>query len=154
MDKPGFLEELKKQSPLPNMDPEVFDALRQLVPMVAVELLVTRTEGGFGLKKKKIGETEGWSLPGGFVGLNETFEGACERIADKELGIKVIIVNEAYTSKTCSACGLIHKIGSKSVLKCECGLTIDRDLNGARGIFLKNLSLALDDTPFSLFSSS
>jgi putative transposase len=71
----------------------------------------------------------------------------------KELGVKVIIVNEAYTSKTCSACGHIQNIGSKSIFKCECGLTIDRDLNGARGIFLKNLSLALDDTPFSPLSS-
>lgn len=89
MEKKQLIEELKKQAPLPNMDTEVFDALRQLVPMVAVELLVTRTEGGFGLKKKKVGDVEGWSLPGGFVGLNETFEKACERIAEKEMGIKV-----------------------------------------------------------------
>ncbi len=89
MEKTHFIEELKKQTPVPNMDSEVFDALRHLVPMVAVELLVTRVEGGFGLKKKKMGDTEGWSLPGGFVGLNETFEKACERIAEKELGIKV-----------------------------------------------------------------
>ena len=72
----------------------------------------------------------------------------------KELGIKVIIVEEAYTSKTCSGCGKIHNIGSKSILNCDCGLSIDRDFNGARGIFLKNLSLALDDTPFSSFSCS
>jgi hypothetical protein len=47
-----------------------------------------------------------------------------------------------------SSCGHINKIGSKSIIKCKCGLTIDRDLNGARGIFLKNMSLALGDTPF------
>jgi putative transposase len=71
----------------------------------------------------------------------------------KELGVKVIIVDESYTSKTCSGCGKIHNIGSKSILSCDCGLSIDRDFNGARGIFLKNLSLALGDTPFSSFSS-
>lgn len=89
MDKSNFLEELKRQSPLPNMDSDVFDALRQLVPMIAVEFLVIRVGGEFGLKKKKVGETEGWSLPGGFVGLNETFEKAGERIVQKELGIIV-----------------------------------------------------------------
>ena len=45
---------------------------------------------------------------------------------------------EAYTSKTCSNCGKIHNIGSKEVLKCDC-CTLDRDLNGARGIFLRAL---------------
>ncbi len=66
----------------------------------------------------------------------------------KEFGVKVLDVSEEYTSKTCSSCGHINKIGSKSIIKCKCGLNIDRDLNGARGIFLKNLSLALGDTPF------
>lgn len=51
----------------------------------------------------------------------------------------VRIVNEAYTSKTCSYCGTIHSIGSKKQMKC-CGTTIDRDHNGARGIFLRALA--------------
>jgi len=34
-------------------------------------------------------------------------------------------------------CGKIHQIGSKKVMKCECGANVDRDLNGARGIFLR-----------------
>ena len=57
----------------------------------------------------------------------------------EEYSCQVIDVSEAYTSKTCSFCGKIHKIGSKSVLKCQCGIKIDRDINGARGILLKNL---------------
>ncbi|MDO8495006.1 MAG: NUDIX domain-containing protein [bacterium] len=89
MDKKDLIEELKKQTPVPGLDPEIFDILRGLVPMVALELFVTRTEGGFGLKKKKVGDVEGWSLPGGFIGMNESFEKACERIAQRELGIKV-----------------------------------------------------------------
>jgi len=60
-----------------------------------------------------------------------------------EFGTRVIRVCEAYTSKTCSACGKIQNIGSKKVLKCGCGTVLDRDINGARGIFLR----ALGDTP-------
>lgn len=57
----------------------------------------------------------------------------------KEYSCKIIEVNEAYTSKTCSYCGKIHNIGSKKVMKCSCGANVDRDLNGARGIYLRNL---------------
>lgn len=60
-----------------------------------------------------------------------------------ELKAQVIEVSEAYTSKTCSRCGTVQEIGSRKVLSCRCGLKIDRDYNGARGIFLR----ALGDTP-------
>ena len=64
----------------------------------------------------------------------------------QEYSCDVIEVNEAYTSKTCGNCGKQQKIGSKKVLKCSCGICIDRDLNGARNIFLKNISLASKDS--------
>ena len=66
--------------------------------------------------------------------FKQTLKGLAERYSTT-----VIDVNEAYTSKTCSACGRIHKIGSKKQLVCECGCLIDRDVNGARGIFLRAL---------------
>ena len=56
---------------------------------------------------------------------------------------RIVEQNEAYTSKTCSACGQLHKIGSKKRMNCSCGAVIDRDENGARGIFLR----ALGDSP-------
>lgn len=59
----------------------------------------------------------------------------------EEYSSKVIEVNEAYTSKTCSFCGKVHTIGSKKVLKCTCGISIDRDLNGGRGIFIRNFPI-------------
>jgi len=57
----------------------------------------------------------------------------------EEYSCEVLEVSEAWTSKTCSYCGRIHQIGRKKVLKCTCGCTVDRDLNGARGIYLRAL---------------
>ncbi len=51
----------------------------------------------------------------------------------------VEIVNEAYTSKTCTACGVLNQ-PSTDIYTCKaCGLIIDRDINGARNILLKHL---------------
>lgn len=56
---------------------------------------------------------------------------------------RVIRVNEAYTSKTNTISGEIMKnIGSKETIKTK-DYTLDRDLNGARNIFLR----ALVDSP-------
>jgi len=58
----------------------------------------------------------------------------------------VLDVNEAYTSKTVSWSGEIVKNlgGSKTIKSLSTGETMDRDLNGARGIFLR----AMVDTPW------
>lgn len=57
----------------------------------------------------------------------------------------VIDVNEAYTSKTVSWTGeIVHNLGGAKVIKSKLtGQSIQRDLNGARGIFLR----AVVDTP-------
>jgi putative transposase len=57
----------------------------------------------------------------------------------------VIDCNEAYTSKTVSWTGEVNKNlgGSRIIKSTQIGLAMDRDLNGARGIFLR----ALVDTP-------
>jgi putative transposase len=59
----------------------------------------------------------------------------------QELGNQVFLVSEAYTSKTCSACGWVYqRLGGRKTFKCRrCGLVIDRDINGARGIFLRGM---------------
>lgn len=59
----------------------------------------------------------------------------------EELGKKVMIVSEAYTSKTCGRCGVLNnKLGGAKVFKCtHCNLHIDRDVNGARNILLRAL---------------
>jgi putative transposase len=52
----------------------------------------------------------------------------------------LFIVNESYTSKTCGKCGEINnKLGSQSIFKCKtCKIEIDRDINAARNICIKN----------------
>ena len=54
---------------------------------------------------------------------------------------KVVIVSEAYTTKTCGYCGEINNsVGGSEVFNCgSCGFKSDRDLNAARNILIKNM---------------
>lgn len=50
-------------------------------------------------------------------------------------------INESYTSKTCTCCGILNDVGSSETYKCGCQETSwDRDVNGARNILLKAIS--------------
>lgn len=60
----------------------------------------------------------------------------------KEFGKEVIDVTEEYTSKTVSWTGEVKNVGGSRVIKSG-GISLDRDLNGARNIFIKSLV----DTP-------
>lgn len=60
-----------------------------------------------------------------------------------ELGVTVLSVNEAYTTKTVSWTGEVKEsVGGASVVVGRDGERMDRDYNGARGIYLR----ALGDT--------
>jgi putative transposase len=61
----------------------------------------------------------------------------------KELhNFRVYTVREDYTSKTCTNCGSIKDIKNERIYNCEkCNLTIGRDINAARNIFLRYCSL-------------
>ena len=63
----------------------------------------------------------------------------------REFGKRVVIVDEAYTSKTISWTGeLIPNLGGRKIVRSKLtGDRMDRDYNGARGIFLR----ALGDSP-------
>ena len=66
----------------------------------------------------------------------------------KEHGVQVIDVCEAYTSKTVSWTGeVVANLGGSKVIKSSEGHRMDRDLNGARGIFIKNVARALTVRP-------
>ncbi len=52
--------------------------------------------------------------------------------AASAIGKTVVDCNEAYTAKTASWTGEIGKIGGAKTITSQ-GVTVDRDLNGARG---------------------
>jgi IS605 OrfB family transposase len=53
---------------------------------------------------------------------------------------KFKLVNEYYTSKTCSLCGNYNKnLGGNKIYKCtNCCRSLDRDINGCRNIYMKH----------------
>ena len=53
---------------------------------------------------------------------------------------KLYVVDEIYTSKTCTLCGKINDVKGAEVYRCGgCGNEVDRDVNGSRNILIKNL---------------
>jgi putative transposase len=63
------------------------------------------------------------------------------------LGKTVIRGSEAYTSKTVSWTGeIIQNLGGRKTIKSG-GVKVNRDVNGARGIFLRMVTWALGDHP-------
>ncbi|AMN84427.1 transposase ISSoc2 [Faustovirus] len=59
-------------------------------------------------------------------------------------GCKVVETKEYYTTKTCCRCGTRNdNVGSSKVFSCvnvACKFTIDRDVNGAKNIWLRSLT--------------
>ena len=55
-------------------------------------------------------------------------------------GRVVQLVNPAYTSKSCSACGAVFENLTLSVrwVSCGCGLSLDRDHNAAKNILCRS----------------
>lgn len=57
----------------------------------------------------------------------------------REFNVKLNIVREHYTSKTCGVCGAIKDIKGDREYECsKCKCHLDRDLNGARNILIKH----------------
>ena len=53
---------------------------------------------------------------------------------------RIVMVNEAYTSQTCSFCGIIYKPGCSKVYECKnCNKCIDRDINASKNILMKGI---------------
>ena len=59
----------------------------------------------------------------------------------EEFNTEVKEVSECFTTKTCGKCGKINeKVGAKEIFECdECKYTLDRDIHGARNIYIKNI---------------
>ena len=67
-------------------------------------------------------------------GFRQYMEYLCKRY-----GKVLVVQDESYTSKTCGGCGWLNdKLGGSEVFKCShCSYTTDRDINGARNIFVR-----------------
>jgi putative transposase len=111
---------------------------RVLLPTFEVSQMVSRT--GRRLRSKTVRAMLSWA----HFRFKQTMKSVGERYS-----CEVLDVNEAYTSKTCSYCGKIHNIGSSKVMKC-CTV-VDRDDNGARGIFLRALAAPPFEGNFNAF---
>ena len=70
--------------------------------------------------------------------------------------VKVIECDEPYTSKTCGQCGEINtKLGGAKTFKCsKCEYVANRDVNGARNILLRYLSLFVPGSSWTGLAST
>jgi ADP-ribose pyrophosphatase YjhB (NUDIX family) len=74
---------------VPDLPPPVWRALAGIAPVLAVEVLVTRSGREVLMTYRDDDDWTGWHVPGGFVGCGEAVETACGRIARRELGVDV-----------------------------------------------------------------
>jgi len=67
----------------------------------------------------------------------------------RKMGVTVVRVSEAYTSKTHPETGEIFNVGSRKTIRLSSGIQVDRDISGARNILIKFLTniLAMGDLP-------
>jgi putative transposase len=58
----------------------------------------------------------------------------------EEKGCEIVIVTEEYTTQACTKCGELSSNCQNRIKTCtSCGMKMNRDLNGARNILLKNI---------------
>lgn len=77
-----------------------------------------------------------WMLSLGHYKFKQRLIHKCE-----QLNKKLVIVDEHYTTKTCSGCGILnHNVGSSKIFDCKhCNLSLDRDVNASINILMKSI---------------
>ncbi|MEK7563441.1 MAG: NUDIX hydrolase [Patescibacteria group bacterium] len=86
----ALLKKLRTEDLLPPKTPlPVWKAIHGVVPVPAVEVIVTTTSKNFLLVHRKDADWDGWHIPGGYLHHRESIEDGCKRIAHEELGISV-----------------------------------------------------------------
>lgn len=100
---------------LPSLPRAVFEIMGHIVPLVTIEIGITRAGREILLTHRSDRHWNGWHLPGGFLGTRETVPLACNRIAQRELGIDVNLrrVVDVF-------CWPDHPQGSVLSLVCHC----------------------------------
>ena len=86
-----------------------------IVPLPSVEVLITKTGKDFLLTYRDDDYWHGWHIPGGFMLYQESIEHACQRLARKEVGIKV-----KFQRLITAYMWLDHPFGSPLSLVCLC----------------------------------
>jgi ADP-ribose pyrophosphatase YjhB (NUDIX family) len=86
----ALLKKLHESNLLPpNMPLDIWKAIHGIVPIPAVEVIITKTGKDFLLVDRKDEDWDGWHIPGGYMHYRESIPDTCARIAQKELGITV-----------------------------------------------------------------
>ena len=120
---------------------EVYDVI--LLPRFGTSGMVCR--GRRKIQSKTVRQLLGWS--------HYAFQQCLRSKAREYPWVRVLEVREDYTSKTCGHCGTLHHtLGGSKRFVCpthSCGLSVDRDLNGARNILLRWLSSPLEEEAIS-----
>jgi putative transposase len=110
------------------------------LPKFPVQQMVTKKYG-----KRKISKRTVRSM---YALKHYTFQQRLLNKSSEYPWVQVFIVNEAYTSKTCTSCGRLHqKLGGSKVFRCPnplCLHTVSRDVGGARNILLRQLGVLSD----------
>lgn len=103
-----------------------------LLPSFGTQDMVKRT-------KRKIGRKTARQMTSQ---SHYSFKQRLIECSKKYKNCNIIIVDESYTSKTCSECGWLHKrLKGEKTFKCgnnDCKSIFERDVNGSKNIFLKN----------------
>lgn len=94
----------------------------------------------FGTSKMQVGETLGSTTKrrmGSFA--HYRFQ---KKLIDvsRRYNAKVYLVNESYTTQTCGDCGTCKDVNGLKQYTCGCGYTMDRDIHGARNIWIKTMT--------------
>ena len=77
---------------LPNLPLRLFEALNEYVSLPVVEVILVDKQNRFLLTYRDDEHWHGWHIPGGFVGVRESIQNACSRIAMRELGIECTFI--------------------------------------------------------------
>ena len=87
--------------------------------------------------KENVHKAQAWS--------HYRFRQRLESSAFRRAGKYVFSIDEAYTTQTCGRCGVRNvNVGASHTFECVdtvgCGIRLDRDVNGARNIYLRFLT--------------
>jgi len=76
---------------IPHLPAPILAALRDLAPIVVVELCIVDAQGAVLLTWRDDEHWRGWHFPGGFMGPGESVAEACARVAQRELGAAFVL---------------------------------------------------------------